>query len=296
VLDKIERNHKYSDLLGWSPHDYGGETVDGHLVDLITSAQVKLGVVPDGIAGPASYCALIDTRIARLLAGRSGSDDWLRDAGMVALLKSKRVWLERVIDPPTSGNEFASSRSRIDQVIRSTEGLGWDWLPPYQRVNDFEWCGAFASYAWRAAGTAASWRRSFFSSTYRLDLWARYLPFEHAANPRPPTGPARKWFALNEHTAPSSVVFGPGDGPRAGDILLVGPTGSDYGAHVTLVESYDSGTGTFTTIEGNGTGLWPTGEHVRGVVRARRPVGARDGATYHARRLIRPAVTDLTFA
>src|SRR5262249_13470684 len=40
---------------------------------------------------------------------------------------------------------------------------------------------------------------------------------------------------------------------------------------------------------------WPTGEHVRGVVRARRQVGARLGeGTYHARRLIRPALTDLS--
>lgn len=295
MLDKIQQNHRYADLLGWTPHDFGTEIIDGRLVDAVTRTQLALGVLADGIAGPATYRAQIDRRIAALIGDRATSTDWLRDAGVVALLTAKRVWLEGVIDPPTADPTYASSRARIDQAIRTTDGLGWDWLPPYQQRGDFAWCGAFASLAWRAAGMAPSWRRTFFSSTYRLDRWASYEPFEKTANPRPATGPTRKWLALNERSSPSSVAFAPGDGPRAGDILLIGPPGSDFGVHVTLVERYDDATGIFTTIEGNGTGAFASGEHVHGVVRAQRLVGLRGrvATNYHARRLIRPALGDL---
>lgn len=296
MTDKLELNHEYADRLGWAPADFGASAFDGVLVDAVTRAQVALGVAADGIAGPATYKMWIDRRLTALFAARVTSSDRLRDAGEIALLTAKRAWLERVIDPPSDDAAYAASRRCIDAFIRSPDGLDWGWLAPYSKVNDFEWCGAFAAYAWRAAGVALRSRRDFFSSTYRLDLWARYLPFEKTPNPRPAAGPYRQWLALSERSRPADAAFGGEDPPRAGDVLLVGPTGSDFGAHVTLVERYDAAAGTFTTIEGNGGGAWPSGEHVRGVVRAHRPVGIPPGApaaTYHARRLIRPALADL---
>ena len=116
MLDKIRQNHLYADRLGWTPHDFGAEVIDAALVDAVTRIQFGLGVLADGIAGPATYGAQIDRRIADLIAHRATSTDWLRDAGEVALLTLKRVWLEGVIDPPTTDPSYASSRARIDQV------------------------------------------------------------------------------------------------------------------------------------------------------------------------------------
>ena len=294
--DKIQHNRQYAARLGWSPGDFCTVAFDPALVEAITHAQIALGVAADGIAGPTTYRMWIDRRLTELFAARTTAADLLRDSGEIALLTAKRAWLDSVIDPPTPDVSYAPSRRRIDTMIRSADGLGWSWLPSYTKVNDFEWCGAFASFAWRAASVTLHWRRDFFSSTYRLDLWARYLPFEKTPNPRPASGPYRSWLALNEHSHADEVSFGQDDPPRAGDILLVGPVDSDYGAHVTLVEAYDAEAGVFTTIEGNGGGAWPDGQHVRGVVRGHRPVGVPPDApptTYHARRLIRPAVADL---
>lgn len=72
-----------------------------------------------------------------------------------------------------------------------------------------------------------------------------------------------------------------------------------YGSHVCLVESFDAATASFSTIEGNATGLLPDGARAQGVVRQTRPLGLPSDAgihTYYARRLIRPALADLTEA
>ena len=66
-----------------------------------------------------------------------------------------------------------------------------------------------------------------------------------------------------------------------------------YGDHITLVERYDPETRLFHTIEGNSRGKGPKGDSRQGVIRSARPLGARKGHTYIARRLIRPASTDL---
>ena len=300
VLDTtIEQNRRFANLLGWSPGQLGAHQIDHDLVVEVRSMQASLGLSPDGVFGPKTYDAWLDRRVAELTAGIRHSDDPVRDAGVIALSVAKRGWLTSIIDPPSSDATYAASRRRIDAMIRTPDGLDWSWLSPYSRRNDFAWCGAFASSAWRAAGLALHWRRDFFSSTYRLDLWGRYLPFEGTINPRPARGPYRKWLALDERTRPSAAAFDPDDPPRAGDLLLVGPAGSDFGSHVTMVESYDASNGVFTTIEGNGVGAWPSGARVRGVVRGRRSVGLAPGApptTYHARRLIRPAFADLAAA
>jgi hypothetical protein len=292
----IESNQWYAQLLGWTPADFGSAVIDAGLVSAIKEIQTRFELGVDGICGPATYAAVLAERQKTALNGMSASADPLADAGWVAVHEAKRCWLRDIIDlPPPGTPAFAESQPLIEQMIRGEAGLGWSWVdPPYQR--NFEWCGAFASYAWRAAGLALPWRYTYFASTFRLDCWGRYQPFEKTPNPKPLTGAPRKLVELDESSGPLQAHFADGDPPRAGDILLVGGVHTAYGKHVAIVESYDTSTGTFTTLEGNATGAGPLGATRHGVIRGRRPVGLPRGAaatTYHARRVIRPAPSDL---
>ena len=295
-MGATETNQWYASLLGWSPADFGGTAVDASLVAAIADMQTRSQLHVDGICGPATYGALLADRQKRVTAAIGSSADPLKDAGSIALYEAKQVWLRNIVDLPPAGTAaYLASQNTIDQMIRSEAGLGWSWLDqPYSR--NFEWCGAFASYAWRAAGVALPWRYTYFASTFRLDCWGRYQAFEKTPNPRPTTGTPRKMVDLDESSGPMQAHFDDDDPPRAGDILLVGGVNTAYGKHVTIVESYDTSTAMFTTIEGNATGAGPTGGTRHGVIRGRRPVGLPRGApstTYHARRLIRPALSDL---
>lgn len=292
----VDSNQWYAHYLGWTPADFGCTELDANLVAAVRTAQARLSVGVDGVCGAATYAALLAERQKALLDGLSGSADPLADAGCIALYEAKRTWLRDIIDLPPAGTPaYVESQQAIEQMIRSEAGLGWSWIdPPYQR--NFEWCGAFASYAWRAAGLGLAWRYTFFASTFRLDCWGRYQPFEKIANPRAVGDAPRQMIELDESSGPLQAHFGDGDPPRAGDILLVGGVNTAYGKHVTIVESYDTSTGTFTTLEGNATGVGPTGATRHGVIRGHRGVGLAKGAaatTYHARRLIRPALSDL---
>ena len=154
----IESNQWYASVLGWAPADFGAAAIDLGLVAAIKDAQARLGVGVDGICGPGTYGALLDEREKRLIGELAGSPDPLADAGRIAVCEAKRTWLRDIIDLPPAGTPaFARSQPLIDQMIRSEAGLGWSWVDaPYNR--NFEWCGAFASYAWRAAGVALPWR------------------------------------------------------------------------------------------------------------------------------------------
>jgi hypothetical protein len=163
----------------------------------------------------------------------------------------------------------------IDSFIR--RGLGWTWEPPYKGDGDFEWCGAFVAYCWLSIKPVL--RKTYFASTYRLDRYARYA----SVNGKPNRGSGRLLAELDERSTELPWE------PRAGDILTIGPVGSGYGKHICLVESYADGV--FKTIEGNGTGLAPSGQRWQGVVRGERKLG---GSGWHARRLIRPSAEDLT--
>lgn len=295
----VAANQRYASMLGWSPGDFGALRFDDALVDMIRLEQSRLGFTGedvDGICGPATFKAVLRRQRDLLLARKGDSPEPLADAGEIALREAKLVWLTDVVDPPTNSAELARSRKTIDDMIRTPQGLDWSWWDPYVKNGDYEWCGAFAAFAWRAAGITREARYSFFSSVYRLDRWARYRAFENVANPRPAAGPLRKIIDLDESSGPLDAFFDDDDGPRAGDILLVGGVKTGPGKHITVVESYDATTGVFTTIEGNGTGAAPSGRRQHGVVRAQRPVGLDKDAPetrYHARRLIRPAPADL---
>lgn len=215
--------------------------------------------------------------------------DPLAAAGQAAIDEALRLWRFDIIDPKRSdkSGRASLSRDRIEDMIRS---CGWDWELPYAGDGDLEWCGIFAGHCWRAAIPQAT-LRTWLPSTYRLDRWASYSRMEQHRNAPPATpAPMRVYVKLDADSKTIHVA------PRAGDILLVGPedAAKAYGVHVCMVERYDPDEQMFYTVEGNATGLGPTGERRQGVVRAKRPLGARKGHSYIARRLIRPAVSDLT--
>ena len=293
-------NVHYEQLLGWKPSDFGGTANDELLVALITAKQQLWGETADGIAGPNTYGRKLKTELAELQMPPAVDDDEhdpLVVGGKIAVHQGKILWLTTVLDLPTPGSsDYTRCRDIIDRMIRTPSGINWSFQDPYE--HNYEWCGTYAAYCWGAARLALSWRYNFFSSTYRLDRWARYkvLDPKGIANPKPPQGPYRMIIELEENSPVSAVKFPDGTAPRAGDILLVGMRDSDYGSHITVVEGFDPVTGYFTTLEGNGTGNFPNGTHGHGVVRAIRPTGIPAGAsarTYHARRLIRVAPSDL---
>jgi hypothetical protein len=297
-MGAIDTNRWYAKLLGWTPADFNATAFDDQLVGAIKDAQARFGASVDGVCGPKTYGALLADRQTKLTATQ-GSPDRLRDAGTITMLEAKCAWLRNIIDlPPVGTPDYQRCEAEIDRIVASRDGLGWSWESPYKGNHQIEWCGAFAAFAWRAAGMSLEARKSYFSSTYRLDRWARYARWtDEVPDPRPAHGPYRQIIELDEHSGPLDAHFSDDDPPRAGDILMVGGVNTAYGKHVTIVESYDSTTGVFTTLEGNATGPGPSGGTRHGVIRNHRPVGLPRGATpttYHARRLIRPSVQDLT--
>lgn len=241
----------------------------------------------------------------------------LKAAGERALERALAAYDKGIIDPMTmtSAMKHPESSKFIDRCIRSEEdGLGWKGAlaPDGYRYNGdgFEWCGAFAAYAW-AESVTLELRRLYFSSTDRLNAWGQYKALFGTENekrvmakyPRPDKD-GRAFVALNERSFDTSLdrSLVKAFDPRPGDILLVGGVVAgggfrSWGTHVCLVESFNPKTGEFATVEGNATGAVP-GQvaKVQGVIRNVRKLGLRPGEslrTYHARRLIRPGAKDL---
>lgn len=219
----------------------------------------------------------------------------LVEAGQDALSHAIATWRRRIVDPPRSTWQdpaWTESRHAIDTMIRSADfGLGWSrcsaLVKAYRRDGDYEWCGAFAAWCWRAAGLDADLARVYWSSTYRLDKYARGkiafgTPGELALRRRLPATERGCLVVRPETTLLEVEAWG----PRAGDVLLVDTTGAwGYGHHVTIV---DRVVGTVAhTIEGNATGTGHDGTTYQGVVAQRRKM-------HTWRRFIRPAPGDLT--
>ena len=224
-----------------------------------------------------------------LSVAASPNGDALRTAGERALAEARSLWLFDVVDPRRLDLSPLAARSKkvIDECIRSSSGLGWSWESPYAGDGAYEWCGAFAARCWSGSISLEA-RKLYFSSTYRLDRWGKYRPVI-GENVRLPIGqgPRRICLEVDERTESIATT------PRAGDILLVGDGKPGYGDHVTIVVDYDATTKMFRTLEGNGIGAGPDGLRRQGIVSAHRPLGARDGHRYIARRLIRPGLDDL---
>lgn len=206
-------------------------------------------------------------------------------AGQKALDEALRLFNLDVYDPPANMTGVGADRSRkvIDEILTTA---GWVWEVPFKGPSAVEWCGLFAAACWHAAGIDDKWLATYFASTYRLDLWGRYETFNTThPNPKPADGsPLRLMACLNQ--ASSSLPFQ----PMPGDILMIGDGTPPMGQHITLVESYDPVAKVFTTISGNGAGTGPDGKHRVGIVRAQAHLG---GGGYCARRLIRPAASDV---
>lgn len=297
----IAWNRGYAAKLGWTVADLGADDFDNELVRRVEDVQAQLGVEVDGLFGPASYAAWLAAQSAALAreAVSAIGGTVLAVAGRIALAAAKQLWLRTVVDPPDGSERYAASRRVVDALIRSDDGLGWGWESAYRKNGDYAWCGSLAAWGWRAAGVPLPLRKRYFASTYRLDRFARYRATGDEAAPSPPPDARRQLVELDEDSGPDDAVFADGSEPRAGDILLVGGERTGYGKHICLVEAYDLATGVFTTVEGNGTGATPRGGRIHGIVRTQRPVGlGRDEprTRYHARRLIRPSLHDLTTA
>jgi hypothetical protein len=180
-------------------------------------------------------------------------DQTLAIEGRHAIELATDYWHQDIYDPARSDNSIraAACKKAIDGFIR--RGLGWTWEPPYAGDSAFEWCGALAAACWPRIKPEL--RKTYFASTYRLDRYARYQSVNGEKN----KGSGRLIAELDENS--KSLPFE----PRAGDILIIGPAGSGYGKHITLVESFDGRH--FATIEGNGNGLGPDHKKRQGVVR-----------------------------
>jgi len=295
MLTKLDQNRRYAHNLGWQPRDFGATVNDftTTLVGAIEHVQSVLGVAIDGVAGPMTYAALLRARQTEIIQQPVRI---LSDAGAIALYEVKIIWMTNggVIDlPPTSSPLYAQSQQHIDAAIRTPTGIDWWWENRYLHNGDYEWCGANAAVGWRKAGLKQRIARDYFSSNYRLDRYARYKTHDgKTPNVKPAQGPYRTIVDLDENASATQPLDW-----QMGDILTVGPARSGYGKHICMIESRDPDTGDFITIEGNGTGWGPDGALRHGVVRARRPVGLRPGVkptVYHARRLIRVALSDLS--
>lgn len=213
-------------------------------------------------------------------------DDALEAAGQLAIAEALTLWRRDIYDPKRADKSGHANMCRavISEIVRSDKGAGWSWLPAYEGDDVKgrpEWCGMFAARCWFRSIPLAT-RKTHFPSCYRLDAWA--FAGKDAR---------RGYLQLDADSITADVATFCGTGPRAGDILIVGDRRPVWGDHIALVERYDAADRMFYTVEGNGVGLGPRGNRRQGIVRAKRPLGARQGHTYIGRRLIRPAVADL---
>lgn len=248
-----------------------------HITALTECFQKVHGLTVDGMAGPKTIAAIEAT-----MTDENDPDQQLAATGRGAVDVATSLWERDIYDPKPSDTtpNAAACKTAIDNMIRI--GLGWTWEPPYAGDGSFEWCGAFVAKCWTQI--APELRKAFFASTYRLDRFCRYQSIQGYDNPKPASGPYRLIADLDERS--KTVPWE----PRAGDVILIGPSG--YGQHICLVESFDASTGTFNTIEGNGTGTGPNGERQQGVVKAARKLGGFTTG-WHVRRLLRFAPSDL---
>lgn len=165
--------------------------------------------------------------------------------GEEAVARARAEWKKSIFDPQIKDNSPAAltSKQAITTYIR--DGLGWhSWkdespngaqVSAYGGDGTFQWCGAFAAYAWASVDPAV--RVTSFASTYRLwDLGQRVPAWRVALTDIEP-----------------------------GDILVVGPDGKQWGTHITLATDTPTN-GCVPTIEGNANGLLYGGGWGQGVV------------------------------
>lgn len=199
--------------------------------------------------------------------------------GRLAIDRAEEEWQQGVTETPGG---FA----RIDQYIRGKDGLGWGSVEvgpgarpgiPYHANGCFQWCGAFAAWAW-STHIPPKIRRECFPSTVRLWEWAHGL--------RLPGTFAGK-FQITDPGKPLAWPIMPGD------ILVIerGDGGRVWGDHITICR--DPVGYSVLTVEGNATGVLPDGSRSEGVVHRERflPGHQPAGTQAFIRWILRPAAT-----
>lgn len=147
---------------------------------------------------------------------------------------------------------------RIDQYIRSPEGLGWgsaqvrhlDQRVPYL-PGSFSWCGAFVAFCYGMA-TELRPRIRKYTLPSCSRLWRDW-------------GGTARLRGTSEHAMH----------PEGGDIITIHNAHAVHttqGQHIVLCTSLDIEAGTFGTIEGNGWGYLGDGVRGEGVVKNNRPL------------------------
>jgi len=147
-----------------------------------------------------------------------------------ALSRSEAEWHRVVIEPD----------ARIDDYIRTRDGLGWSWAEQYKKNGQFAWCGAFAAYCWSAVRFDI--RQKIFPSCYRL--YSRWGKTERCIEPH---------------------LMLPGD-----IVVISTVNGASWGDHITLCTSAPTADGTFETVEGNARGILGDGDTGEGVIKLTR--------------------------
>ncbi len=206
-------------------------------------------------------------------------------AGELAAAAALKLWSLDIYDPP-----HGDTRQRTPECLAVINDIivanGWGGNVKYAGNGPPQWCGMAAGYCWRQAGLDPSWLQSYWASTYRLGLWARYQRFSPSskANPTPAGANDRRLI----------TALGPGHpmtfAPQAGDVVIVGDGSPSDGDHVTINIGYDAVRRVFDTISGNGGGVGPHGDHREGVSRREYAI---DSGGYRAMYVIRPAFGDL---
>lgn len=209
-------------------------------------------------------------------------------AGELAALEAERLWNLDIFDPPI-GSKHARAAECLAVIEDIIKTAGWGFALPYRGDGPPQWCGLFAAKCWAAAGLDPSWFATYWASTYRLLLWARYQRFSsqkrYKQNPPPPAGVERRLLVQIINRNSFSVVE-----PQLGDIVIVGDGDPDCGDHITVNMGYDARTGTFDTISGNGGGVGPRGNKREGISRRAYTIGQRG---YRPMWLLRAATGDL---
>ena len=207
----------------------------------------------------------------------------VRLAGERVANLATQIWEEDVFDARVSDKttEGLRCKTRISDFTREN-----NWGTYKGDGSGTQWCGMFAWYCWKHAGSLdPKWLKSYSQSTYRNQLWAQYKNWsKNDLNPRAADPTDRRLYVDLRKPFPAGFT------PQQGDVVIVGDGTPSFGDHITLLTDYDAVTGAYKTISGNGGGLGPNGNSREGV--SLKTYYLNKGG-YRVMWLIRPAFGDL---
>jgi hypothetical protein len=187
-------------------------------------------------------------------------------------LAALALWSEHVID--VHGSE------KIESFFHE---VGWSWIKGYKNNESFAWCGVFAGVCCMRVGNHLEPNqcvpvvvdpdiaRVVMPSTYRLASSAKWKQATvHPADQWGSSvdGPLKNWLIPGAIVTISARKYG---------------DRRDYmGGHIVIVDELTA-EDEFSTIEGNGHGLFPDGKRGEGVIRRTRKL-SDVRRVYHLRR------------